>query len=152
MDTLLDKLTSNIDVGNFEDALKVIFKELDFENFDFWESLYESSYNAINKDLLNDFNKFVNHRLLYIISEFDDGKFDDLLELRARLPKKFNFGRWYKLPKDPSLKFKINSLDAHELKVNYSVKSSGQSEYSEGTSYSKTIDNFLNFLYQPELF
>lgn len=155
LNVLYDKSMDNIDFGNFNDLLKTILKDLNYDDFDFWDAYHEGEYQNFQNDDFEDFNKSTAHILDKIIDKIDNGLFDDFLKIKERLPKQFKFDEWYVLPKDKNIMFRIDRVNYDNLKIEYSVKyggNSGNIDQANTYRFSKTITDFLNFLYQPELF
>jgi hypothetical protein len=102
----------------------------------------------------NGFNNYVGGKLDKIIEsleeEIEQGglTIGEYLNFKNRILKKFEFDTWYKLPKDPKIKFKIDGFDREEIRVivliNHPIKGVKKLNLTE--------ENFYNLLYQPELF
>ena len=73
------------------------------------------------------------------------------MDLVNKISKKYEFDKWYDVPKDNSLSFAIKQIDRDDMKILVVIDKKG-----EGSRQVKTVkmseENFYNFLYQPELF
>ena len=100
------------------------------------------------------FNNYVENKLDEIIESLEEemeqgglsvGKF---LTFKNNITSKFKPDRWYKLPKDPSINFKIDGFDREDMRVIVLI-----THPTKGTKKLKlTEENFYNLLYHLELF
>ena len=56
--------------------------------------------------------------------------------------------RWYRLPKDADIKFKVFGFDRENMKVDVQITAN----FKGSKSFSLSEQGFQNLLYQPELF
>lgn len=115
----------------------------------------ENTYEFQNSDYFDDggFNREVERNLDAILEiieddmESEDGSLKNFIEMSTRILDKFKINKWYKLPKDDTVRFKIESFDRDDTKIvvmlerGFNMKRLKLSE-----------ENFRNLLYQPELF
>jgi hypothetical protein len=102
----------------------------------------------------NDFNNYVENKLDKIIEsleeEMEQGGLSvgEFVNFRNRIVNKFKLDTWYKLPKDPKIKFKIDGFEREGLKVVVLIM-----HPTKGTrKLNLTEENFYNLLYHLELF
>lgn len=130
--------------------LKFIFSEYG-NNIGGWEDYrYEiSDEKYFDKD---SFNRNVESNLESIISEIENNFGPDELikynELVDRVRNKWNFYRWYPLPKNPKFSFYIDGFVKESLKIKILLKNPQGFE----KRFNVSEENFNNLLYQPELF
>lgn len=100
------------------------------------------------------FNNYAEDKLDEIIESLEEemeqggltiGKF---LTFKNNITSKFKPDRWYKLPKDPNINFKIDGFDREDMRVIVLI-----THPTKGTKKLKlTEENFYNLLYHLELF
>jgi hypothetical protein len=100
------------------------------------------------------FNNYAENKLDEIIESLEEemeqgglsvGKF---LTFKNNITSKFKPDRWYKLPKDPNINFKIDGFDREDMRVIVLI-----THPTKGTKKLKlTEENFYNLLYHLELF
>ena len=100
------------------------------------------------------FNNYAENKLDEIIESLEEemeqgglsvGKF---LTFKNNITSKFKPDRWYKLPKDPNINFKIDGFDRKDMRVIVLI-----THPTKGTKKLKlTEENFYNLLYHLELF
>ena len=100
------------------------------------------------------FNNRVEIRLDEILEELDSDTEDitnslgEFLEFRNRIVSKFKPNKWYELPKNKKINFRIEKFDRDNNKIGVRIQ-----HPSEGyRSIWLSEENFNNLLYQPELF
>jgi len=111
------------------------------------ENSYEYQDSA-NFDM-ESFNRTVEKQLDEILEKLDDDEgFEKFLEFRNKIESKYKLNRWYDLPKDKEIKFKLRGFDKDKMKVQVEINA----RYKGHKNYSFDMENFNKFLYQPELF
>ena len=100
------------------------------------------------------FNNYAENKLDEILESLEEemeqgglsvGKF---LTFKNNITSKFKPDRWYKLPKDPNINFKIDGFDRKDMRVIVLI-----THPTKGTKKLKlTEENFYNLLYHLELF
>lgn len=129
------------------ESLKSIDKDMGY----FYENLYEIS-NDKNFDE-EGFNITVSKTLDEIIDklydEDENPRLADYLKMSERILSKFQFNKWYNLPKDrtKTVDFSIQSLEPETNKIVVALRKG-----LKRTQLKLTEQNFYNLLYQPELF
>ena len=100
------------------------------------------------------FNNRVETQLDEILEELDSDTEDitnslgEFLEFRNRIVSKFKPNKWYKLPKNKEINFRIEKFDRDNNKIGVRIQ-----HPSEGyRSIWLSEENFNNLIYQPELF
>jgi hypothetical protein len=76
-------------------------------------------------------------------------------EKLGKIIDKYEIGKWYKVPKDENLGFRIDDINSNENKIIVLVKNQDINrirDYGLTEKRSYDIDDFNTFLYQPELF
>ena len=69
------------------------------------------------------------------------------MELRQKILSKYEIGKWYKLPKDESINFKVKNFDRDNMQIVVEL------QLPTGfTTRKLNEEQFNNLLYQPELF
>jgi hypothetical protein len=105
------------------------------------------------------FNRDVAWELERIMTKIEeDGNSESMKEFYIKLSgilDKYEMDKWYNIPKDENLGFRINDVDSKENKIIIQVKKQNlnrMGSYGEIEKRSYDIDDFNTFLYQPELF
>ena len=139
VDEVLEKIGKDIDVGG---SWYDYMYEQDCVDFD------EESY---NRDVAWQLDK-----IMTLLEE--DDNIDNLKIFAEKLGKiidKYEIGKWYKVPKNEKLGFRIDDINGKENKIIVLVKKQDinrVSDYGLTEKRSYDIDDFNTFLYQPELF
>ena len=112
---------------------------------------YDNTYEFQNDDNFDSqsFNNTVERRLgeiLEIIEE-EETPIQDYLDLVNKISSKYEFDKWYDLPKDKSIRFGIKKIDREKMKIIVSVSKDHKQKI-----LALTEEQFFNLLYQPELF
>jgi hypothetical protein len=145
-----------LDIGKTDliSLLKSIFSYVDTGRLGGWfESQYE--YQNIQNFDSESFNNYTGTKLEQIIEKIENSEefggeevIQEFLKLRQRVTKNFKVDKWYKLPADKSIDFKITGFDINDMRIlvtlNKQFKTAKQIKVSEET--------FNNLLYQPQLF
>jgi len=143
-----------------ENAIHIPLKKLlekvfesDKQYFGWNDDIYEYSNDA-DFDSVS-FNKYAGRILDNIIDRIVDAgeeegvDINDFLAMTARIEKKFETGKWYFLPKDPTkqIRFKVEGFEFPNMKISVGL----QKGLTQKT-ISLSEQNFYNLLYQPSLF
>ena len=95
------------------------------------------------------FNREVERQFDSILEKIeDDGtQINDFISLRKKILSKYNIGKWYELPKDKSIQFKIKNFDRDNMQIVVELR------LPTGFITRKFNEEQFNYLlYQPELF
>lgn len=76
-------------------------------------------------------------------------KFSEFMKLVNEIRNKFSLNKWYELPKDSNIRYRITGFDKETNKIIVLIANKRKGEQ---TTYKFSKDNFYKFLYQPELF
>jgi hypothetical protein len=112
---------------------------------------YEDVYNYEGDFDTASFNDEVERQLDSILEKMEDRDFGNLteyLDMVSRINKKFRIDKWYNLPKDKNIFFKIDNFDLKTMEIDILLQKTGKSI----RKISVSEENFNNLLYQPELF
>jgi hypothetical protein len=98
------------------------------------------------------FNREVSRQFDNIIEKLENddsgNSIQEFLKFRNKIVSKFKMSKWYELPKDKKIKFRIDGFDKNNMKVIVRI-----SDPKNGVrNISLSEENFNNLLYQPELF
>ena len=95
------------------------------------------------------FNRQTGRNLDEILEKLEsDNNVQEFLEFRQRIESKYTMNRWYRLPKDEDIKFKVFGFDRENMKVDVQITAN----FKGSKSFSLSEEGFQNLLYQPELF
>lgn len=152
--TVTDLLRLYIENGNIllplSELLKDIFKG--GEDLGGWmEDPYQ--FEDISKFDRFNFNRDVSrtlNRILNTIEELGDGDgvtVEDFTKMTERVTKKFQQGKFYTLPKNPDIRFKIDGFRFPMMKIFVQLQRGLKRK-----DVTLTEDNFYHLLYQPSLF
>jgi len=95
------------------------------------------------------FNRYAGNNLDEILEKLEsDNNVQEFLEFRQRIESKYTMNRWYRLPKDADIKFKVFGFDRENMKVDVQITAS----FKGSKSFSLSEEGFQKLLYQPELF
>ena len=116
----------------------------------------ENSYEFQDSDNFDSesFNRQVGREFDNIIEKLEDSSTNlghiikDFLDFRNRITSKYNTSKWYELPKNKKIKFRIEGFDKDNMKVIVRI-SDPKNGYRNVTL---SEENFNHLLYQPELF
>lgn len=131
--------------------IKKIFEENEIEGGNWMDDLYEFGNDSdFDKESLQSNLNYQLDNILEKLEEEDDNakgfSMKEFVDFVKRISSKFKSKTWYDLPKDKSIKFRLNGFnrDSGKIKIQVSDKFPGikNLEFSE--------DNFNKFLYQPE--
>lgn len=118
---------------------------------DYYSSMYDYMYSVDFDE--NSFNNTVKYQLESIMEELEDSdKFPDIegyKKVIENLTKRYEFNKWYSLPKDKNILFKPVKVNHENNEIEF--------EYKQKNSYNiKTgmldMESFNAFLHHPELF
>jgi hypothetical protein len=128
--------------------LKKIADLTDIEG-NYWEE-YIDATSSVNFDS-DSFNNYVGRKLDDIIERLEEDSemflsINEYKNIVKKLSKKYNFNRWYDLPKDKKIMFKITHIDPGTNKINFEVKN--QNGFYRN---SLNLENFNLFLHHPEI-
>ena len=96
------------------------------------------------------FNTTAERQFDKILEELEDEEnpIAEYLEFRNKILNKFELGSWYDIPKDISIRFRIETIDREDKKIRVRLKKRGVGE----KVLSLNEEEFYNLLYQPQLF
>jgi hypothetical protein len=95
------------------------------------------------------FNNAVERQLDSILEKLEDNtSIKEYINLREKVLSKFSIDKWYKLPVNKEISFKIEGFDTDDLKIKVRLQHPEKGMVGRKLSY----DNFMSLLYQPELF
>lgn len=82
------------------------------------------------------------------LNEDSDVPFQDIIKMFEKIKSKFPVGKWFKLPKDNTVQFKLIGVDFNDGQLIIELKT------ENGKFLTRTIseENFYYLLYQPSLF
>ena len=113
---------------------------------------YENTYEFRNQDQFDteSYNRNIGIQLEKIIEELEDEEnpISEYMEYRNRILSKFELNKWYKLPKDDTINFKIENIDRDTRLIQVRV----EKQFEGQKTFKLTEEQFYNLLYQPELF
>lgn len=131
--------------------IKKIFEENEIEGGNWMDDLYEFGNDSdFDKESLESNLNYQLDNILEKLEEEDDNargfSMKEFVDFVKRISSKYKSKTWYDLPKDKSIKFRLNGFNREKgkIKIQVSDKFPGikNLEFSE--------DNFNKFLYQPE--
>ena len=98
------------------------------------------------------FNNYTSRKLDEIIEKIEDGADDDFnardyVDMVDRISKKIEIGRWYDLPKNKKVRFKIENFEMNPNKIVVKL-----SKDLKQRTLKLSEENFYHLLYQPTLF
>jgi hypothetical protein len=97
------------------------------------------------------FNDEVERQLDSILEKIEDecsANFTEYLDMVSRITKKFKIDKWYNLPKDKNISFKIDNFDLKNMEIDVLLQKSRKGI----RKISVSEEDFNHLLYQPELF
>jgi hypothetical protein len=112
---------------------------------------YDDTYEYQDSDNFDteSFNREVGRQFDSILEkiEEDGTPIVKFLELRQKILSRYEIGKWYKLPKDESINFKVKNFDRDNMQIVVEL------QLPTGfTTRKLNEEQFNNLLYQPELF
>jgi hypothetical protein len=121
-------------------------------NFGGW---YENSYEYQDSDNFDDvsFNRGVSRSLDKILDTITDDferegfDLDSYLKMTERILNKFNFERWYALPKKKDVRFRVEGFEKNPNRIHVRL-----SKEMKARDLKLSEENFYHLLYQPTLF
>jgi len=114
-------------------------------------SVDQYSYERLEDFDLESFNRSVARELDSILEQIEDnnsGNLNEYLNMISRVGKKFKVDKWYRLPKNKDISFRIDNFDIENMEIEVLLQKSGKGIRNVSVSE----ENFNNLLYQPELF
>ena len=153
--TITDLLSLYIQDGEIQLSLTELFKKI-FENQDApggwtddqyqFEDISKFDKSSFNRDAYRVLNNILEE--IEELGEEEDGPtIEDFTSMTERVTKKFKQGDFYTLPKDPSVRFKIDGFKFPSMKVFVQLQKG-----LKRRDVSLTEENFNHLLYQPSLF
>lgn len=124
----------NINLGGWEN---------DMHNYDSGEHFDKVRYNS-------DIERILENIMTKLEEMVDENgiSLQDFITMVNKITSKFKTDKWYELPKDPEITFKITAIDPNDSKITLNL-----SHKEKGFNKVKlSEDNFYKLLYQPELF
>jgi len=113
----------------------------------FWDDIYE--YGGLGTLSDDNYQRDIEKILEGLWEKIQESGSEDTFEIIRELTKKFNFNKWYSLPKNDDINFKIDKVDPDTNKIILLLEHRiTRSQKRSSISY----ENFHNFLYHPELF
>ncbi len=144
------KLFESDKLNGFSMTLEEVFKSLGAEESVDLSGVNDNFYYRFTKENEEKHELKVTTELNNMLEKAEEFN-NEFSEKFERLPSKFKFFVWYELPKDNKYMFKMTGIDFEDdYKIKFSVKDKGVDNHV--TKLKKSLDNFINFLYQPELF
>jgi hypothetical protein len=114
----------------------------------------ENSYEFQDSEYFDEtsFNNYTGRKLDEIIEKIEDGADDDFnardyVDMVDRISKKIEIGRWYDLPKNKKVRFKIENFEMNPNKIVVKL-----SKDLKQRTLKLSEENFYYLLYQPTLF
>jgi hypothetical protein len=153
--TITDLLSLYIRDGEIQLSLAELFKKTyeDIEGPGGWqenqyqfEDISKFDTNTFNRNAYRVFNDILEQ--IEELGEEEDGiTIEDFTRMTERVTKKFKQGKFYILPKDSSVRFKIDGFKFPSMKVFVQLQKG-----LKRRDVSLTEQNFYHLLYQPSLF
>ena len=147
-------------VGDTSLDLSEMLEKIGKDNINFGGDWYNYMYeqDCIDYDE-ESFNREVSWQLERIMTSLEENDNINNLKIFAeklsRIIDKYEIGKWYNVPKNEKLGFRIDDINGKENKIIVLVKKQDMnrvSDYGLTEKRSYDIDDFNTFLYQPELF
>jgi hypothetical protein len=137
--SLFNQIVKNVGTGNLGGWSEYSYEFLDDKNFD-----SETFNNEVSRQFDN---------ILETLEDDDDDetggdKLKEFLNFRADALAKFGLNKWYSLPSDKSVRFKVSGFDRENSKIKIVIEKDDKG--SRNLKLSR--ENFNNLLYQPQLF
>jgi hypothetical protein len=153
--TITDLLSLYIRDGEIQLSLTELFKKTfeDVEGPGGWqedqyqfEDISKFDKSGFNRDVYRYFNDIIDQ--IEELGEEEDGvTIEDFTNMTERVTKKFKQGEFYTLPKDKSVRFKIDGFRFPSMKVFVQLQKG-----LKRRDVILTEENFYHLLYQPSLF
>lgn len=133
------------------DAISLFNRIIDKTNRSRIGGWYENTYEFRDDEYFDteSFNREVERQFEKILEELEDEEnpISEYLEFKKRISDKFSSGKWYDLPKNKTIKFKIESINRDQtIKVRVGKNMVGDKVFN------LTEEQFYQLLYQPQLF
>lgn len=133
------------------DAISLFNRIIDKTNKSRIGGWYENTYEFRDDDYFDaeSFNREVERQFENILEELEDEEnpISEYLEFKKRISDKFSSDKWYDLPKNKTIKFKIESINRDQtIKVRVGKNMVGDKVFN------LTEEQFYQLLYQPQLF
>lgn len=133
------------------DAISLFNRIIDKTNKSRIGGWYENTYEFRDDDYFDteSFNREIERQFENILEELEDEEnpISEYLEFRKRILDKFPSDKWFDLPKNKTIKFKIESINRDQtIKVRVGKNMVGDKVFN------LTEEQFYQLLYQPQLF
>ena len=133
------------------DAISLFNRIIDKTNKSRIGGWYENTYEFRDDDYFDaeSFNREVERQFENILEKLEDEEnpISEYLEFKKRISDKFSSDKWYDLPKNKTIKFKIESINRDQtIKVRVGKNMVGDKVFN------LTEEQFYQLLYQPQLF
>lgn len=133
------------------DAISLFNRIIDKTNKSRIGGWYENTYEFRDDEYFDSesFNREIERQFENILEELEDEEnpISEYLEFRKRILDIFSKDKWFDLPKDKTLKFKIESINRDKtIKVRVGKNMVGDKVFN------LTEEQFYQLLYQPQLF
>jgi hypothetical protein len=118
---------------------------------DYYSSMYDYMHSVDFDE--KSFNNTVTYRLEKIMEELEDSdRFPDIEGYKKvidNLTKRYEFNKWYSLPKDKNILFKTMKVNHENNEIEFEYKQKNNPYIKKSML---DLESFNTFLYQPELF
>ena len=133
------------------DAISLFNRIIDKTNKSRIGGWYENTYEFRDDEYFDteSFNREIERQFENILEELEDEEnpISEYLEFRKRILDKFPSDKWFDLPKNKTIKFKIESINRDQtIKVRVGKNMVGDKVFN------LTEEQFYQLLYQPQLF
>jgi hypothetical protein len=138
------------------DAISLFRQIVDYNGNGALGGWAENSYEFQDSDNFDSdsFNNYTEKQLESILEKIEESEelggdaIKNFLDFRNRILSKFDLQKWYKLPKDKKVSFRVEGFDRENMKVIVRL----EEQFKGYRNVKLSEDNFYNLLYQPELF
>jgi len=138
------------------DAISLFRQIVDYNGNGALGGWSENSYEFQDSDNFDSdsFNNYTEKQLESILEKIEESEelggdaIKNFLDFRNRILSKFDLQKWYKLPKDKKVSFRVEGFDRENMKVIVRL----EEQFKGYRNVKLSEDNFYNLLYQPELF
>lgn len=111
----------------------------------------ENTYEMIDWDAFDEerFQNEVNWNLEKIKDEIEENEnFGEYKEIFDEINKNFKFEKWYSLPRNKDIDFRVNNIDMDDLTISVTTKGKG----GLSKHILSNVDEFYSFIYNYKLF
>jgi hypothetical protein len=133
---------------SLQKLLRKVSKDADLVEDDLFDIAWGNYWRVFDKEHFKDYVKRKLQEIKESIEE-EAEHIEEYKEITDRL-KKFKYGTWYNLPKNDQIMFRVNFVSLKTLQINFDYKRKGSNQITKDINMS--LERFLLFLYQPELF